>query len=66
MKYGRWHNIARNMRFCNLCIKKEIGDECHYISECKFFNSIRNNCIDTYCIKHPSAIKFGHLMKTTN
>jgi hypothetical protein len=23
------------MRFCNLCNQNEIGDECHYISECK-------------------------------
>ena len=35
IEYGRWHNIARNMRFCNLCNQNEIGDECHYISECK-------------------------------
>ena len=66
IKYGRWHNIARNMRFCNLCNRNEIGDECHYILECNFFNSIRKDYIDTYFIKRPSAIKFGHLMKTKN
>jgi hypothetical protein len=22
IEYGRWHNIARNMRFCNLCNQK--------------------------------------------
>ena len=50
------------MRFCNLCNQNEIGDECHYILECKLFNTIRKDYIDTYFIKRPSAIKFGHLM----
>ena len=40
--------------------------ECHYILECKFFNGLRKDYIDTYFIKRPSAIKFGHLMKTKN
>ena len=66
IEYGRWHNIARNMHFRNLCNQNEIGDECHYILECKFFNSIQKDYIDTYFIKRPSAIKFGHLMKTKN
>ena len=30
---GRWQNVDRNLRICNLCDKKEIGDECHYILE---------------------------------
>ena len=31
-----------------------------------FLNSIRKDYIDTYFIKRPSAIQFGHLMKTKN
>jgi hypothetical protein len=30
---GRWQNADRNLRICNLCDKKEIGDEFHYILE---------------------------------
>ena len=41
MESGRWQNIDRNMRTCNLCDKKEIGDEFHYILECNYFNNIR-------------------------
>ena len=66
IEYGRWHNIARNRCFCNLCNQNEIGDECHYILKCKLFNRIRKDYIDTYFIKRPSAIKFGHLMKRKN
>jgi hypothetical protein len=51
------------MRFCNLCNQSEIGDEWNYILECKLFSTIRKYYIDTYFIKRPSAIKFGHLMK---
>ena len=31
-----------------------------------FLNNIRKDYIDTYFIKRPSAIQFGHLMKTKN
>ena len=51
------------MRFCNLCNQNDIGDEYHYILECKFFNSVRKDYINTYFIKLPSAIQFGHLIK---
>jgi hypothetical protein len=54
------------MRFCNLCNQSEIGDEWNYILECKLFSTIRKYYIDTYFIKRPSAIKFGHLMKKKN
>ena len=37
IEYGRWQNIAKNMRFCNLCNQNEIGDECHYMLECNLF-----------------------------
>ena len=40
IEYGRWHTIARNMRFCNLCNQNEIGDAYHYILECIFFLTV--------------------------
>jgi hypothetical protein len=55
---------SKNHAFCNLCNQNEIGDECHYILECKFFKSIRKDYNGTYFIKRPSAIKFDQLMKT--
>ena len=53
--YGRLLNIARNMRFVIYVIKMKLG-----------MNSIRKDYINTYFIKRPSAIKFGHLIKTKN
>jgi hypothetical protein len=34
----------------NFFMQNEIGDECHYILECKFANSIPKNYIGTYLI----------------
>ena len=39
---GRWHNIDRNLRKCNLCLKNEIGDEFHYAFECPAFDLERS------------------------
>jgi hypothetical protein len=59
---GKWKNVDRNMRICNLCDKKEIGDKFHYILECNDFNNIRNKYIDDHYRKSPNMIKFGELM----
>jgi hypothetical protein len=34
---GRWSNIPRENRYCELCQKNQIGDEYHYIFECTNF-----------------------------
>ena len=39
---GRYSNIPRNMRFCNLCNLQSLGDEFHYLFECPFFANDRN------------------------
>jgi hypothetical protein len=62
----RWQNIERNLRICNLCDKKEIGDEFHYILEYNYFNNIRKKCIDNHYRKRQNIIKFGELMSIEN
>ena len=62
----RWQNIDRNLRICNLCDKKEIGDEFHYILEYNYFNNIRKKCIDNHYRKRQNIIKFGELMSIEN
>lgn len=37
---GRWHNIDRNLRIYT-CDCKTIGDEFHYVMECKYFSNDR-------------------------
>jgi hypothetical protein len=63
---GRHENTPRNERTCSLCNKDELGDEFHYLLECKFFENERKLYIPKfYCIK-PSAAKYIQLMSTTN
>ena len=31
---GRWRNIDRGNRYCNLCNCQKLGDEYHYVLEC--------------------------------
>ena len=43
MESGRWQNVDRNMRICNLCDENETEDEFHYILECNYFNNVWKN-----------------------
>ena len=45
IEYGRWNNFERGNRKCNFFNFWEIGDEFHYILNCKYFKEIRNLCI---------------------
>lgn len=63
---GRWLNIARNSRTCNLCRQDDIGDEYHYILVCPFFVESRKKFIPSYYCKRPNVIKFRDLMTTKN
>ena len=38
---GRWHRIERQNRYCNLCQYQELGDEFHYILQCRSLVDIR-------------------------
>ena len=42
---GRWLNTSRQNRNCTLCKNNELGDEFHFILECKFFEQERKNYI---------------------
>ena len=36
---GRYNNINRAERKCTLCTNEELGDECHYLFTCDFFQA---------------------------
>ena len=59
---GRWQNLDRNMRICNLCVENEIRDEFQYILECNYFNNNQKKNIDDRNRKRPNIIKFDELM----
>jgi hypothetical protein len=42
---GRFFNIDRSERYCNLCNVNELGDEFHYLFKCTFFSNVRANCL---------------------
>jgi hypothetical protein len=45
-QYGRWNNIPRENRICNLCNTVDLGDELHYLLKCVYFSEKRKACID--------------------
>lgn len=62
---GRWHNIDRQERLCNLC-HAEMGDEYHYIFVCKELKEVRKRYLASYFYTRPNTIKFSELFNTRN
>lgn len=58
---GRWHNIDRNKRKCNL-FNEQIGDEYHYILEWTALADDRKRLIKKKLTKTPNVLKFIELM----
>ncbi len=63
---GRYQNIPRFHRFCNLCNEQIIGDEFHFILECKALADIRKLYIPIYYYKYPNMIKFIEILSTNH
>jgi len=59
---GRWSNIPRENRYCELCQNNQIGDEYHYIFECTNLSEKRNSLLPKHLIERPNIIKFKNLM----
>ena len=65
VEIGRWKKIDFDRRLCMLC-KTDVGDEFHYILNCKYFRSFRKLYIKPYYHKHPNTLKFSQLMNSKN
>ncbi len=63
---GRWRNIDRNDRKCNLCNSNEIGDEFHYLFVCSAFREDRQLFLKTYFRTRPNILKMRDLMQIKN
>ena len=63
---GRYQNIERNLRTCNLCSVNVLGDEFHYIFQCSHFNTIRKKFIDAYYLNNPNTVKYCQLMNSND
>ena len=63
---GRWQQIEYMERKCPHCNSQQIGDEFHYLLECKTLSAHRILYINKYYWSRPNIIKFNELMNTTN
>jgi hypothetical protein len=63
---GRFLNITRDERICNLCLLDEIGDEFHYLFKCTHFNNHRMKYIENQFSINPNSVKYNQLMSSSN
>lgn len=63
---GRHLNIDRNHRKCQKCTKQSLGDEFHYLFECKFFKDSRKKFVDDQFTTHPNVYTLERLMNSTD
>ena len=61
---GRFMNIERNARFCQLCNSDYLGDEFHYLFICTHFTTERKKYLNQYYFRNPNSIKFSQLMNS--
>ena len=61
---GRWQNLDREKRYCNLCNCSKLGDEYHYIFECTALLDKRQ-LIPKQFIRNHNTVQFSKLMSST-
>ena len=61
---GRWRNIDRENRYCNLCNCQKLGDEYHYVLECSSLNDKRKQLLPKYFMTRHNVVKFFELLST--
>ena len=59
---GRWNNIERGDRICEKCMRRDIGDEFHYILNCDNLNNERKICLPAKYINNRNIITFNNIM----
>jgi hypothetical protein len=62
IEIGRWQNINRENRECNLCQGRELRDEFHYLFECTEFSHARTRLIPQKYRCSPNTVKYCALM----
>ena len=62
IELGRSQNIERNNRICPLCDTNTIGDEFHYILQCRYFEQNRKHLILSYFRNRPNVLKLKNIM----
>ena len=65
---GRYQNVDRDRRFCQLCNDNKIGDEFHIMLECKNNTLVaqRKSLFPQFCLSRPNVLKFCSLMNDSD
>jgi hypothetical protein len=63
---GRYSNLPRHTRFCDICDEQEIGDEYHFLFKCPTLCDLRRKFLPRYYYTRPNSLKFHSLMGTKN
>ena len=61
---GRWNNIARENRKCQLCQENQIGDEFHYIMRCSYFHDKRESCSEKRYVTRINVLKSKEIISS--
>ena len=64
IEVGRWRNIIRENRICNLCNGRNLGDEFHYLFECPSLSNERKKYLESHFINRPNILKLCNLMNS--
>ena len=62
IEQGRRNNIGRSNRLCIGCNNNDIGDEFHYIFECKNSDENRKCCMSNIYFRNANVIQFRKLI----
>ncbi len=55
--------LPRNERKCSYCDRNVLGDEFHFLLECRTFENIRNKYIPAQFVTHPNTLKMKYLLQ---
>ena len=63
---GRFDNIPRNERVCDLCDSEEQADEYHYLFKCTQFSRERGEMINAEYTTNPNTLKMKYLFNSSD
>ena len=63
---GRYHNIERGKRICQMCDMNDVEYEYHFVLKCPLYINLRFLYIKTYYWFKPSVFKFVQLLSVLN
>ena len=66
IELGRYVNIPRIERTCQLCNSGSVGDEFHFLLQCQGLSHLRSLYLPRYCQSSPNILKLESLLCTNN